>query len=117
MQLSERNRLFRGLAMAIAALLLVAGAVFGSQAANDSQNKPDSNGNGSVESNNNNSESESPEASESEVEDAGESEVEDVEDASESPDANESEVEQADGPDDSSASPDESHSGSGGGQG
>ncbi len=113
MQLSDRNRLFRGAAMAVAALLLVAGAVFGSQAVTNSQHKIDATGsqNGSVESNNAN-ETEIAEPSETEVNDVNTAETHDATDGAE---ASQSEVEHADGSAGASESPDESHSDSGGG--
>ena len=121
MQLSDRNRLFRGAAMAVAALLLVAGAVFGSQAVTNSQHKIDATGsqNGSVESNNAN-ETEIAEPSETEIAEPSETEVNDVNtaethDATDGAEASQSEVEHADGSAGASESPDESHSDSGGG--
>lgn len=130
MQTTDRARLFRSAGMAVAALLLVGGAVFGSQAvlsggsdsladdeqsqsfdASESPEASDEQGeNEQIE--NAQDASESPEASDEQSEDAAEDAAEDAndadDDASESPDGSPEESDDAD--DDASESPEASES-------
>lgn len=126
MQTTDRARLFRSAGMAVAALLLVGGAVFGSQAvlsggsddladdeqsqsfdASESPEASDEQGE-NEQSEDAQDASESPEASDEQSEDAAEDANDADDDASESPDGSPEESDDAD--DDASESPEASES-------
>lgn len=123
MDINDRRRLFRGVAMAVAALVLVAGGVFASQAGrHDPSNLQVDESSQSAGASDSAEPSESEDVA-SEVEDAAESEDEasEVEDAAESEDETEASVgeNEVDATESDAASPDasssEDNSGSGSG--